>query len=43
MPLLGLISKVWDLQAIYMTTAIFLGVLSIWAFAERNKVSARQA
>jgi MFS family permease len=35
----GLISKVWNLQAIYLATAVFMLVFAIWAFMVRNKVA----
>lgn len=42
-PIYGLISKVWNLQAIYLTTAIFLFVFAFWVFSVRNKVAVKTA
>jgi len=42
-PVFGLISKVWNLQAIYLTTALFLLVFAIWVFGVRNKVAVKAA
>lgn len=40
-PIFGLISKVWNLQAIYLTTALFLFLFAVWVFVVRNKVSVK--
>ena len=40
-PIFGLISKVWNLQAIYFVTAIFLFVFAFWVFLVRNKVAVK--
>lgn len=40
-PIFGLISKVWNLQAIYLTTALFLLLFAVWVFIVRNKVSVK--
>jgi hypothetical protein len=35
MPVFGLISRVWNLQAIYLSTGLFLLVFSAWVFRKR--------
>lgn len=35
-PLFGLIGKVWNLQTIYIATAVFLMVFAIWVFTNRK-------
>jgi len=40
-PIFGLISKVWNLQAVYLSAGIFLAVFAIWVFFVRNKILAR--
>jgi hypothetical protein len=42
-PIFGLISKIWNLQAIYLTSATFLFLLAIWVFIIRNKVAVKTA
>lgn len=39
----GLISKFWNLPAIYLTTAIFLFIFSFWVYIARNKVAVKAA
>lgn len=35
-PIFGLISRIWNLQAIYISTALFLIVFSMWVFIRRH-------
>lgn len=35
-PIFGVISKIWNLQTIYISTSIFLLVFALWAFANRK-------
>lgn len=42
-PVFGLISKVWNLQAIYLTVALLLFVFAFWVFIVRNKVAIKTA
>lgn len=35
-PIFGVISKIWNLQTIYISTSIFLLVFTIWALANRK-------
>lgn len=42
-PIFGLISKVWNLQAIYLSTAVFLFLFAVWVFIVRNKVAVKTA
>lgn len=32
----GIISKIWNLQAVYISTGVFLMLLSLWSFAKRK-------
>jgi len=43
MPVFGLIAKVWNLPAIYLTTGVFMLVFAIWVFSVRNKVAVKTA
>lgn len=36
MPVFGIISKLWNLNSIYITSAIFLLIFSIWVFRNRR-------
>ena len=42
-PVLGLIGKVWNLQAIYLTTGVFMLVFAVLVFTIRNKVAVKTA
>jgi MFS family permease len=42
-PVLGFISKIWNLQAIYLSTGILLFVFAFWVFLVRNKTAAKTA
>lgn len=42
-PIFGLISKAWNLQAIYLTTAVFMFVFAMWVFMVRNRVAVKTA
>ena len=42
-PIFGLIANIWNLQAIYLTTGVFMLVFAIWVFAVRNKVAVKTA
>jgi len=35
-PIFGIISKIWNLQTIYISTSIFLLIFAIWAFTSRK-------
>jgi MFS family permease len=40
-PIFGLISKIWNLQAIYLTVAIILFIFTFWLFFARNRFAIR--
>lgn len=42
-PVLGLVGKVWNLQAIYLSMGILLLVFAFWAFLVRNRAAVRAA
>jgi hypothetical protein len=42
-PVFGLIAQVWNLQAIYLTTGVFILVFAVWVFVVRNKVAVKTA
>jgi MFS family permease len=42
-PMFGLIAKVWNLQAIYLTAGVFILVFALWVFVMRNKVAMKTA
>jgi len=42
-PIFGVISKIWNLQTIYISTSIFLLLFVIWAFANRKIFALKKA
>lgn len=42
-PVFGLIARVWNLQAIYLTTGVFMLVFAVRVFSIRNKVAVKTA
>lgn len=42
-PIFGLISEVWNLQAIFLTTGIFMFAFAFWVFVVRNRVTVKTA
>jgi hypothetical protein len=42
-PIFGLVSRAWDLPAIYLASAILLFALSLWAFGVRKRMDVRAA
>jgi hypothetical protein len=42
-PVFGLIAKAWNLQAIYLTTGLFMLIFAVWVFAVRKNVAVKTA
>jgi MFS family permease len=40
-PVFGLIAKVWNLQAIYLTAGVFVIVFAAWVFVVKNKIAVK--
>lgn len=38
MPLFGMLSKIWNLRAIYFSTSLFLLIFALWVFLSRKRI-----
>lgn len=38
LPLFGMLSKIWNLRAIYFSTSLFLLIFALWVFLSRKKI-----